>query len=116
MPSVRRTPHPTPMPTPIVPSKDNSCFSRTNKIALVIFASLAGFFLLPFVTALAFSSLVTLAAVAYCPNNNPLIIRPASPRTQEEKDGEIEVMSSIKEEDKRSVKDPIPPTSPDALD
>jgi hypothetical protein len=111
MASVHRTPYTRSLPIFIAPAKDNSCCSRTNKIALTIFASLAGFFLLPFATALAFSSLVTLAAVAYCPENNPLIMRLESPRDREEKDVKIEVVSSNEEEGKQVERDSMSPNS-----
>jgi len=85
----------------------------------------------PFVTALAFSSLVTLAAVAYCPENNPLTIRsaltirPAFPRPREEKEVEIEVVNSQEEADKPMLPEDVAPKlqvddesplNPDAID
>jgi hypothetical protein len=54
--------------------------------------------------------------VAYCPENNPLIIRPASPRTREARDGEIEVVSSIEKEGEPLVKNTMSPISIDIVD
>jgi hypothetical protein len=53
------------------PSENNNpCLSRTTKIALAIFASLAGFVFLPFGMAIVLTAVVTLGAIVCCPGDD----------------------------------------------
>jgi hypothetical protein len=66
------------LPPSTQPSEiDNQCLSRTTKIALAIFASLAGFVFIPFGMAIALSVVVALGAIVCCPED-AIPERPAS--------------------------------------
>jgi hypothetical protein len=60
------------------PIENDACFSRTTKIALAIFASLAAFVFLPLNAAIVLSAVVTIGAVLSCQEST---VQPQSPIT-----------------------------------